>query len=432
MRFSTKILIDHTVGRVLCYGLFPFVRVVGLLLRRDHSIRENNVKCITVAKYYGLGSIIHTMPMLRALKTQYPQARLIFITRRSNQPLIAHIPDIDQGLFVDDSTLISLAVSTLRLIRNLIKQRVDLFFDLELFSSYGALVSLFSFARNRLGFLCGLEADFKTILYTHLMYFNFQMPVRVNYLQLAGIAGTAAGASSDLIPPVVGVSIQSAARKKLENLLSGKRTKKRQKFLVFNVNATDVSLERRWMPERFAAVARHFAQGGFHILFVGSSDERPYVQGVVDRLSDLPDRIHNAAGTFTISEVLSVLKDCAALLTTDTGIMNFAYALDVPTVSLWGPDNPLQYHVPKGSTRAIWKSAYCSPCIYRFSVAPCRGNNVCMALIEVDEVISILDGLLKGEHGEQMNPVLPVCRDSEGSPLGLLPTHINRYKKEKK
>lgn len=419
MQFSSKIRIDHTIGRIFCYGLFPLIRLIGLLLQRDHSIQEHNVRCIVVAKYYGMGSIIHATPMLAALKSHYPHARLVFVTRKNNKSLFSHLSDVDEVLYINDDSFTLLVVSTIKLISNLIQRHVDLFFDLELFSSYGALVSLFSLARNRLGFLCGLDTDFKTYLYTHLMYFNFQMPVRLCYLQLARIAG-ALSDLSDLVKPVIDAATYLVASEKLERSILPDTKVERQRLLAININVTDFSVERRWLPERFEAVARHFARQGYQILFVGSQEERHYVQGVVDRINDMPGWIHNVAGNFTFSEFLALLEKCDALLTTDTGIMNFAYALEVPTVSLWGPDNPIQYHVEKESTRAIWKSAYCSPCIYRFNVPPCGGNNVCMTLIGVDEVVSALNSLLKGEQGRPSDDIFPVCVDSSDNPLGLL------------
>lgn len=419
MHLSLKVLIDHTIGRALCYGLFPFVRILGLLLRRDHNIRRDNVNVIAVAKYYGLGSIIHAMPMLRALKVQYPEAKLIFITRKNNQSLFANFRYVDEVLYVNDDSFLSLAISNIRLFASLIRRRVDLFFDLELFSAYGALVSLFSLARNRMGFFCGLETDFKTLLYTHLMYFNFQMPIRACYLQLARFADIASDASSDLVAPVIDDAIRTAARAKLNDMLSG--TSDKRKLLAINVNASELLLERRWMLERFETVARHFAQHSYHILFVGSSEERPYVQKIVSRMTDMSDRIHNVAGRFTLSEFLALLQECDALLTSDAGIMNFAYALNLPTVSLWGPGDAKQYHIANAWTRAISKPVYCSPCIYRFYQPPCRGNNLCMSLIEVDEVVSALDSLLKGKQDDKRLDVpCTVSIDASGIPLGSL------------
>lgn len=417
MRLSTKISFDHTLGRVVCYGLFPLIRGLGFLLRRDHTIRESNVRCIVVAKYYGMGSIIHATPMLRALKAQFPKARLVFVTRKNNRELFAHFPVIDEVLLVNDDSLLPFIFSNIRLLGTLMRRHVDLFFDLELFSAYGALVSLFSLTRNRFGFLCGLETDFKTFLYTHLMYFNFQMPIRVCYLQLARLAGIAGDASSDLLKPVIPESQHAAMQEKLDRILQPLQANKG--LLAININASDLMLERRWPLERFEQVTRHFTRRGYCILFVGSADERNYAQGLLDRLRDVSEQTANVCGNFTLPEFFALLEKCDALLSGDTGIMNFAYALNVPTVSLWGPCSPIQYHVENGTTRAVWKPAYCSPCVHRFLTPPCRGNNVCMVLIAASDAIKAIEDLLT-RHNEPQDFLEPVHSDQNGIPLGLL------------
>ena len=430
MDLSIKVLIDRTIGRILCYILFPIVRIVGLLLQRDHSIQMGNVNVIAVAKYYGMGSIVHAMPMLRALKRKYPEAELVFITRQANKLLFNNFPYPDEVLYINDESFLALFMSSIRLFVRLIYYRLDLFFDLELFSAYGALVSLFSLARNRMGFLCGLETDFKTLLYTHLIYFNFEMPLRICYLQLARLANIQVNASSDLVMPMIDDAVRASARYKLNSIIPSS-VATRKNLLAINVNASVLLLERRWMLERFEAVARYFANQNYNILFVGSSEERSYVQRITDRMEDLSDRVHNVAGRFNLSEFLAVLQECLALLTADTGTMNFAYALKVPTVGLYGPCNAKQYHIEGVRTCAISKQVYCSPCVHRFARPPCRGNNVCMSLIEVDEVISALHDVLDGRLKVRLANHIPVLTDVSGTPLGFLKAREKRMKKEK-
>jgi ADP-heptose:LPS heptosyltransferase len=54
-------------------------------MRRDHSIAPCNVNRIVVAKLIGMGSILQATPLLKALKHQYPNSRLTFVTMQSNR-----------------------------------------------------------------------------------------------------------------------------------------------------------------------------------------------------------------------------------------------------------------------------------------------------------------------------------------------------------
>ena len=181
MKLSVIRALDSLLGRLACLFLIPFVTGLGKILRRDHTMTDRNVCTIVVAKYYGLGSITHAMPMLKALKERFPHARLVFVTRKGNEKLLGIIPHVDGVLCIDDLNLATLASSNFKLLVSFVRLRVDLFFDLELFSSYGAFVSLCSLARNRFGFFCSKNTDYKSWIYTHLMFYNFQMPVRLCY-----------------------------------------------------------------------------------------------------------------------------------------------------------------------------------------------------------------------------------------------------------
>ena len=422
MKLSRKISIDRFWGRLVCCLLIPLTRILGITLRRDHSIRQENVRTILVAKFMGKGSIVHAMPMLRALKNKYPSAQIIFLTHKANQSLFQHIVDVDEVLYIDDCSLYHLAVSNLATIWAMARRRIDLYFDLELFSIYGALMSLFSLARNRFGFFCSKETDYKAYLFTHLMYFNFQMPIRICYLQLARMAHISKNASGDLVPLHIGPELSEAAKFKLDAVLGKTRG---NRVLAFNVNASDLALERRWPGEYFAEVARHFARRGYSILFVGSPEERAYVQSVVDLIGngeDIGGRVHNVAGAFGFSEFLAVLQATDGVLTNDTGIMNFSYALGQATLSLFGPCSSTMYHVEAENTRFLEKQVYCRPCIHHLIVPPCRGDNVCMVLIHPEEVIAALEGLMDSKFIPGNGPSHLRFLSKNGAPLGVLRT----------
>ncbi|GAK49573.1 glycosyl transferase, family 9 [Candidatus Moduliflexus flocculans] len=417
MQLSKKVFIDRLLGRLLCFILIPFVRLIGILLRRDHSIHDGNTRCIAVAKYYGLGSIIHATPMLRALKQTYPEARVIFLTRQANQDLFAHLVDVDEVLFVEDRTFLKFLSSNFRICLTLIMRRVDLFFDLELFSAYGALVSLSSLARNRIGFFCGKDTDFKTWIYTHLIYFNFQMPVRFCYLQLARVANVSQDVSTELTTLIIPDELREAARSKLNAIVKHRGNG----LIAINVNASELSLERRWLPERFAEVIRHFSSQNYTLLLVGSRGEQAYAQQVAEMAGEVGERVHNVAGEFVFSEFLALLQECDALLTNDSGIMNFGYALHVPTLSLFGPCHPAQYHIPSNMTRYLYQPVFCSPCVHLLYEAPCKGRAYCMAQIETSAVITQLEALLRGTVFELDAPLMPsILLSTDSSVLGLL------------
>ena len=97
-------------------------------------------------------------------------------------------------------------------------------------------------------------------------------------------------------------------------------------------------------------------------------------------------------------ELCALLQRSALLITNDSGPLHLAEALATPTVSFFGPETPLLYG-PTGDNQVVfYKGIYCSPClnVHNQKQAPCKGNNVCMKLINPDEVFASANMLLRG------------------------------------
>jgi hypothetical protein len=152
MNHRRRILADRLIAFPTALLFNAFARAIGKLMRRDHSITPVNVKKIVVAKLIGMGSILQATPLLKALKGRFPQAQLTFVTMRSNQELLKHLSCIDEVLILDDQNVFRMALTTLQTIAALIRQRADLYLDLEVYSAFSSLLALWAVTRNRIGF----------------------------------------------------------------------------------------------------------------------------------------------------------------------------------------------------------------------------------------------------------------------------------------
>jgi hypothetical protein len=90
-------------------------------------------------------------------------------------------------------------------------------------------------------------------------------------------------------------------------------------------------------------------------------------------------------------------------------------------VALFGPCSPQQYGVnPSGIV--IYKNIYCSPCVHDFIIPPCKGDNQCMKLISVAEVVNACCHLLDGKVPSLFNgyPAAVTYNSRQNSPLGIV------------
>ena len=135
-----------------------------------------------------MGSIIQATPLIRSIGAAYPQARLIFVTGHSCRRMVECLEHIDRIITVDDRGMFQVARTSVRTIIVLMRARVDLYFDLEVYSAYASIMALLSLARNRIGFYRE-SAEHKRGNYTHLMFFKTRSPIRYIYLQLGRLVG---------------------------------------------------------------------------------------------------------------------------------------------------------------------------------------------------------------------------------------------------
>lgn len=395
MNKKQKKAIDRSVGYFLCLILrIPALILEGVLKRKHAMPPLERPKTIVVAKYLGIGSILQATPMLKGLKDKYPDSQLIFVSLKSNKGLLSHYEFIDDILCVDDTSLFRIAITSFRVIAELISRKIDLFFDLEVHSTYGSLMCLFSCAKNRLGFSLE-DRDHKAFMYTHLLYLNTDFPMRYCYNQLGRLAGMDVPLPKDeLLCPTLSEKELDRVHKQVEAIFNFEH----KGIIVINPNASDLRYERRWGRESFAAVARHFLQQGYAVALVGSSAEYEYVQGIIELLGSDVDGIRNVSGVFSLLDFFAFLRLSSLVVTNDSGIMNMALTLPVPQLLVAGPVSPEQYFIPNEFRTYIYYQPYCSPCTHYVETPPCAGDNICMQQIQPEEVIDFCERLLRGEN----------------------------------
>jgi len=159
------------------------------------------------------------------------------------------------------------------------------------------------------------------------------------------------------------------------------------KLLLLVVGANYGS-SKLWMPERFAAVARHFQERRSMraLVLVGPSEV------------ELGERIAAEGGAIALSKPVlpldklkALVRRGALMITGDTGPRHLAVAFDRPVVCLMGPSDPNYTNYCLEHTELIRKDLECSPC--QRKICP-LGHHRCMRDIAVEEVIAAGERLL--------------------------------------
>jgi ADP-heptose:LPS heptosyltransferase len=95
---------------------------------------------------------------------------------------------------------------------------------------------------------------------------------------------------------------------------------------------------KRWPVAQWCALARVLTKKGHPCIFVGGSREQLLAEIVREHLVE--ENIYFAVGALPFMAATALLTHCAVLVSGDTGLMHAGLALGVPTVALFGPDDP--------------------------------------------------------------------------------------------
>jgi ADP-heptose:LPS heptosyltransferase len=417
MRTKTKVILDEWFGRGFVILLNVVARILGLILRIDHSLAKKPNR-IVVCKFLGMGSIIQATPLLQTLRKNFPEAEIIFLTAASNRKLLESIGVIDKIYDIDDSDVSSVIRTSIIVLRSLWEKKADLYIDLETYSFYSTAIATMSCARNRFGFY-RVERNIRMGVYTHMMFFNARAPIAQSYLQMARLAGCME-IIDKLYPFIILESDRMSYRRKLIEL-TGDIT---GDIVVINPNASDLRIERRWPYKNFIELIFRLRITYPEKIFVliGSANEFNWVNRIYLELDDhTKKRVFNSAGKFTLYELFVLIENSKLVISNDTGPMHISFALERPTVSLFGPASPSQYGQNKNAL-GIYKNVYCSPCVHDFLTPPCRGDNQCMKQITVDEVEALSKQILLHQSFQEtmyIDPIHFLKRDGKTS-LGIV------------
>lgn len=180
--------IDHRVGVPLCALFTPFVMLMDWLtcLFVGPVGTPRRVLFIELSE---MGSAIIVDPAMR--DTQARGAEIFFLIFKSNRAslnLLNTVPS-ENVFTIDSSSVVTLAVDTLKFLVWVRVRKIDTVIDLELFSRFTALLTGLCGARRRVGYhIFHGEGLWRGNMLTHKVHYNPHIHIAKNFLSLVHAA----------------------------------------------------------------------------------------------------------------------------------------------------------------------------------------------------------------------------------------------------
>ena len=326
---------------------------------------------ILIIKLRYIGDVLLSTPVIRAIRTAYPNARVTAAVNPGTESVLALNPDLDEVLIVERRSLLR----QFGFLLNLRSRRFDCVLDLT-DGDRSAILSWFSGASVRIGF--NLEHRWRGYLYTSVVEARATHGRHQIERDLAALLPL--GVEPAVRSPVLNVSQQDerVARQVIDEIEENSPAAP----LVMLLPGARYWF-KTWSVERFAELADRLSSAyECRVLIGGDRSELPIAEKICQLARCAPIVV---AGRLSLLQFAALLRHCVLFVGNDNGAMHIAAAMGTPLVALFGPSDPAEWGPRGSSAEIVYKGLDCQPC-YRSTCT--RGEGRCMNLISVDEVFA--------------------------------------------
>lgn len=337
------------------------VRPILVLLALFRNKRERrglpeSARRVLFIKFWGMGSLILSEPALAAIRRLNPGAELHVLTLEQNRALTALLPHVHRTLTLPFDARPGSFRRAAQLISLLRRYRYDVIIDAEFYSSISLLFAYLSRPVRIAGF--SRPGTVRSRVLDIQVLFRSDRHVCENFFRLVCCA-------FGLTLPIPFSRSPRLQVPPSEKRLRGKRENTLQPFVVVNVNASALALERRWPRAYFVTLCRWLLHRyNVQLVFIGTGEERAYTRSVVRhlRMSD-PASVHNAAGRLSLPALTRLLCRASLMISNDSGPLHLAAALGCPVVGIYGPETPRLFGPVAARSLVLYLDLPCSPCM---------------------------------------------------------------------
>jgi len=159
-------------------------------------------------------------------------------------------------------------------------------------------------------------------------------------------------------------------------------------WLAINPGAS-YGAAKRWIPERFAAVAEGLAaEFGVRVVLTGGPGELEIGRDIEKAMKCPPV---NLIGHTSVRELMAILAHCRLVVTNDSGPMHIAAAFGVPIIAIFGSTDHTTTSPLADNCRIVRSGAECSPCMLR----ECPTDHHCMTNVSAEDAMAAARFLLR-------------------------------------
>lgn len=320
-----------------------------------------------------IGDIILTTPLLRSLKTTYPDARVTFIIKKQFRELLESSPYVDELITFDKNDGLA---GLRKMKRSLRQQHFDLYLDIH--KNWRSRFLRFGLGIRK-------QTTYHKLIFkrTVLIWFGINLygkikPVYQRYfdsVQEFGIRYDGLGTE---------INVPEERSQRVRTMLSDAGYHFDTPLIIICPSAT--YFNKRWKPEGFVETAQHLILKKDAFVVVHGGPEDAALCGTI--ASAIGDHCVSMAGSLSLSESAALMRYCTMVIANDTGLLHLAQSQKRPVVGIYGPTTrELGYFPVEQNSTVIESPVPCRPCTHNGLNSCPKKHFLCMHNISAEQVI---------------------------------------------
>jgi len=334
------------------------------------------VNTLCILRLSALGDATHVLPLIRTLQKNLPDCRITWILGKAEARLMEGLDGVELITFDKQAGLAGVKA----LARALNGRRFDVLLQMQLALRANLISSVIS-ARRRIGY------DARRAKEGHGLFINERIRHdKHRVLDVFGLFAEPLGFRQTEV--VWNIPVPQTDREWARRQWPDGKP-------VLLISPCSSHPLRNWLPERYAAVARHAQSKGWQVVLCGgrSGLEREMGDAI---MAGMPEKPLDLIGKDTLKQLLALLERADLVMTPDAGPAQMANAMGSKVLGLYactdgsrsGPYSDMRYsvdHYPQAALQFIGKP------VSELAWGKRVEYPGVMALIGVDEVIACFE-----------------------------------------
>jgi heptosyltransferase-2 len=331
---------------------------------------------ILAVRFGAIGDLLLITPLLRAIRTGHPGARIAVLTKERYVPLLSDNPNVNEVWGMSAGESIREVAEQIRAVQY--SHLLDLHGNLRTLALRGLVRGPWhGFSKRRLPRLA--------LIATKRDFYDGAGPMAERYFEAA--AGL--DVYPDGGPPEFFLSpeAEASAAEHLRRVALGEGPA----LVALAPGAAHAT--KRWPVAHWLHLAKRLRGTGAELILVGGPDDARLARWIA---TDAGPGAASVAGELGLQETGAVIKRAAALVSGDTGVMHMATAVGTPVVALFGPTvrefGFFPYQAPRSTVVEL--PLGCRPCSAQGGAHCPLGHHRCLREIGPDMVFDALCAVL--------------------------------------